>query len=210
MIEEVEVSGNDVSFTVVLTTPACPLKELIHNNCVRAVQMHIGEQVRVTVNMAADEFPKLTFRSTSFTKKDEDDFALVGDLTLHGVTKSVKLAAKYNGGMTDFYGNNKIGFEVEYTRDKAAPTLSSTVSNFERRIASISGLKLSVASSTSALLNFVIWSTASFPTRASPIKTTKFGLLSLTSLANSFMRGVLSCILPAVSTSTASTCFLVA
>jgi polyisoprenoid-binding protein YceI len=62
---------------------------------------------------AADEFPKLTFSSTAFTKKGGDDYVLVGDLTMHGVTKSVELAVKYNGGMTDFYGNNKIGFEIE-------------------------------------------------------------------------------------------------
>jgi polyisoprenoid-binding protein YceI len=62
---------------------------------------------------AADEFPKLTFTSTSFTKKDEDDYILVGDLTLRGITQSVKLKAKYNGKMTDFYGNDKVGFEIE-------------------------------------------------------------------------------------------------
>jgi pimeloyl-ACP methyl ester carboxylesterase len=31
MIQDVAVDGKKVSFTVVLTTPACPLKELIHN-----------------------------------------------------------------------------------------------------------------------------------------------------------------------------------
>ena len=62
---------------------------------------------------SADEFPKLSFVSTSFTPKDEDDYVLVGDLTMHGVTKSVKLKVKYNGMMTDFYGNNKVGFEIE-------------------------------------------------------------------------------------------------
>ena len=33
MIEEVAVDGNKVSFTVRLTTPACPLKEKIKNVC---------------------------------------------------------------------------------------------------------------------------------------------------------------------------------
>lgn len=88
--------------------------------------------------------------------------------------------------------------------------MSSTVSNLESKIALISGLKVSVDYSFKALLNFVIWSTASFPTRAYPIKTTKFGLFSLTNLASSFIKGWLSCILPAVSTNTASILFLVA
>jgi hypothetical protein len=50
----------------------------------------------------------------------------------------------------------KIGFDVEYTKDNAAPTLSSTVSNFDNNIASISGEKFSVASYFNALLNLVI------------------------------------------------------
>jgi hypothetical protein len=60
------------------------------------------------------------------------------------------------------------------------------------------------------LLNLVIWSTASLPTSAYPMKTTRLGLFIFTSLANSFISGALSCILPAVSTSTASMCLRVA
>jgi ATP-binding protein involved in chromosome partitioning len=38
MIRDIEVDGNYVSFTVVLTTPACPLKDLIKNDCVKAIK----------------------------------------------------------------------------------------------------------------------------------------------------------------------------
>jgi ATP-binding protein involved in chromosome partitioning len=38
MVRDVEINGNDVSFTVVLTTPACPLKELIKTDCIKAIQ----------------------------------------------------------------------------------------------------------------------------------------------------------------------------
>jgi ATP-binding protein involved in chromosome partitioning len=37
MIENVVINGDDVSFTVVLTTPACPMKAKIENDCRRAV-----------------------------------------------------------------------------------------------------------------------------------------------------------------------------
>jgi polyisoprenoid-binding protein YceI len=59
----------------------------------------------------AENHPKLSFKSTSFTKKG-DDFELVGDFTLRGVTKSVKLNADYAGKMVDPYGNEKHGFEI--------------------------------------------------------------------------------------------------
>jgi ATP-binding protein involved in chromosome partitioning len=39
---------------VVLTTPACPLKELIRNNCIQAVQKHAEKDAQVTVNFSAD------------------------------------------------------------------------------------------------------------------------------------------------------------
>ncbi len=103
-----------------------------------------------------------------------------------------------------------IGLDVEYTNDKAVPTLSSTVSNFDNKIASIWGVKSALDSSFNALLNFVIWSTAAFPTSASPMNTTRLGLFNLTRLASSFIKGWLSCILPAVSTKTQSILFLVA
>jgi len=37
MVRDVAIDGDRVSFTVVLTTPACPLKELIRSRCVEAI-----------------------------------------------------------------------------------------------------------------------------------------------------------------------------
>ncbi|MEN9598379.1 MAG: hypothetical protein RL596_690 [Bacteroidota bacterium] len=61
---------------------------------------------------AADEFPKLQFSSTSFQKKSADNYSLIGDLTIKGITKSVALTVEYGGNMTDFYGQNKAGFDI--------------------------------------------------------------------------------------------------
>ncbi len=54
MIKDLEVDGKNVSFTVVLTTPACPMKELIHKNCVNAILQYIGEEANVNVKMTSD------------------------------------------------------------------------------------------------------------------------------------------------------------
>ena len=59
----------------------------------------------------AEQFPKISFKSTSF-EKDGDDYELSGDLTVRNVTKPVKLNVEYGGAATDFYGNDKAGFEV--------------------------------------------------------------------------------------------------
>lgn len=54
MIKDVQVDGNNVSFTVVLTTPACPLKELIQNACINAIKHFVSEDAITTVNMTAN------------------------------------------------------------------------------------------------------------------------------------------------------------
>ena len=37
MVRDIVINGNIVSFTIVLTTPACPLKDMIKNSCVQAI-----------------------------------------------------------------------------------------------------------------------------------------------------------------------------
>ncbi len=54
MIKDVEVNGKEISFTVVLTTPACPLKELIRNACINAITYYVDPQASVIVNMSAN------------------------------------------------------------------------------------------------------------------------------------------------------------
>ncbi|MEZ4934416.1 MAG: YceI family protein [Saprospiraceae bacterium] len=60
----------------------------------------------------AEQYPKLTFNSTSFTKKSDGDYELKGDLTIRDVTKPVTLAVEYNGTAVDPYGQTKVGFEI--------------------------------------------------------------------------------------------------
>jgi len=60
----------------------------------------------------AAQFPQITFKSTSFKKTGDGEFALAGDLTVKGITKPVTLAAEFGGSTDDFYGNTKAGFEV--------------------------------------------------------------------------------------------------
>jgi len=59
----------------------------------------------------AATYPKISFKSTSFTK-DGGDYKLKGDLTVKDVTKPVTLDVEHGGVAGDFYGNTKAGFEV--------------------------------------------------------------------------------------------------
>jgi len=54
MIKDVVVNDKHVSFTVVLTTPACPMKDMIHNACVNAIKFYVDKEAVVNVNMTAN------------------------------------------------------------------------------------------------------------------------------------------------------------
>ena len=49
MIRDIRIGGNQVSFTVVLTTPACPLKEMIKKDCVEAIRSIVDRDAEVIV-----------------------------------------------------------------------------------------------------------------------------------------------------------------
>ncbi len=61
----------------------------------------------------AEKFPQLTFKSKSFSKVDDKNYKLVGDLTIRDVTKEVELNVVYNGTVEDPWGNTKSGFSLE-------------------------------------------------------------------------------------------------
>jgi ATP-binding protein involved in chromosome partitioning len=63
MIKDVEVKGKQISFTVVLTTPACPMKDMIHNACMNAILHYVDKEALVKINMTANV--------TSKKEKDE-------------------------------------------------------------------------------------------------------------------------------------------
>ena len=54
MVKDVLINGNDVSFTVVLTTPACPMKDMIMNACINAIKLLVNKEANVTVNFTSN------------------------------------------------------------------------------------------------------------------------------------------------------------
>ena len=54
MIKDIELGVGEVRFTVVLTTPACPLKERIRKECEEAIHTHVDENLSVVIDMTAD------------------------------------------------------------------------------------------------------------------------------------------------------------
>ena len=57
-----------------------------------------------------ENFPTITFVSTAVAEKG-DQVVITGDLTIHGVTKSVDVTYDFLGVSQDPWGNSKVGFE---------------------------------------------------------------------------------------------------
>ncbi|MEU2288694.1 YceI family protein [Streptomyces sp. NPDC013178] len=58
-----------------------------------------------------EEFPEMTFRSTSAEALGGDDYRITGDLTILGVTKPLTIDLEFNGSAKDPFGNERVGFE---------------------------------------------------------------------------------------------------
>jgi polyisoprenoid-binding protein YceI len=59
----------------------------------------------------APTFPQVTFASTEIEHLGGERFAVTGDLTIKGVTRSVTIPLEYQGSAVDPFGNVRIGFE---------------------------------------------------------------------------------------------------
>src|SRR5260221_9059156 len=53
MIQDIHIEGKRVSFSVILTTPACPLKAMIENACRNAILYFISKDAEVNINMTS-------------------------------------------------------------------------------------------------------------------------------------------------------------
>ena len=54
MVKDIEIEGKNVSFTVILTTPACPLKEMIEKACINAVHILVDKEAVVKVHLTSN------------------------------------------------------------------------------------------------------------------------------------------------------------
>ncbi|WP_405658424.1 YceI family protein [Streptomyces sp. NBC_00079] len=58
-----------------------------------------------------EEFPTMTFHSTSAESLGGDDYRITGDLEILGTTKPITIDLEFNGAAKDPFGNERVGFE---------------------------------------------------------------------------------------------------
>jgi polyisoprenoid-binding protein YceI len=111
MVSKVRGKFHGVAGTIVLADD--PLASKVEAD-IDLATIDTGNEQRDEHIRSADFFevathPTLAFRSTGVQAKG-DDFVVIGDLSLHGVTKPVELALEVNGFTKDPYGGTRAGF----------------------------------------------------------------------------------------------------
>ena len=90
---------------------------------IKAASIDTNEKDRDTHLRSADffdveKFPTLTFKSKQILKKSNESYDVIGDLSIHGVTKEIVLPVTHLGKAKDPWGMERAGFEAEVTLNR--------------------------------------------------------------------------------------------
>jgi polyisoprenoid-binding protein YceI len=70
------------------------------------------EHLRSADFFDAENHSEISFESTSFERVDDDNYKVVGNLTIHGVTREIELNAEHGGVDVGMQDEHRTGFEV--------------------------------------------------------------------------------------------------
>lgn len=116
MISNVKGSFSGLSGTLVEDT-VDPTRSRVEAT-INIATISTGDEQRDTHLKSADffdqeQYPQMTFKSTKVEKKGDEEYAVTGDLTLHGVTKPVTFAVEGPSAPgKDPWGNTRIGLSA--------------------------------------------------------------------------------------------------
>lgn len=114
MISTVRGNFGEFSGTVNVTSPTtADVNVDIKADSITTHQEQRDEHLRSSDFFETATYPNLTFVSTGVKDIDDDEFVLVGDLTIRGVTKTVELDVEFLGTQVDANGQLRAGFEAK-------------------------------------------------------------------------------------------------
>jgi polyisoprenoid-binding protein YceI len=110
------VRGRFAEFEGMLEVKA-DLTECRAHGTVKAASIETGEAQRDEHLRSPDffnveEFPEISFESTRVEALDDESSRVYGNITMHGITREIKLDVMVEGTDTDPWGNTRAGLEV--------------------------------------------------------------------------------------------------
>jgi polyisoprenoid-binding protein YceI len=117
MFTTVKGRFTDVRGTINCQDESDPTKATV-DAAIVAASLDTGDNDRDAHLRAADfldveKFPMITFTSKRVDRRDENEFRVIGDLTVKGVTREVVLQMTYNGRGKNPFGQEVAGFTAE-------------------------------------------------------------------------------------------------
>jgi len=116
-ISNVHGRFNDVSGTMIFdpNSPAGSSIDIqVKTESIDTSHSKRDDDLRSSNFFDAAKYPTIKFKSTSVKKVDSDNYEVTGNLTLHGVTRKLKLSVLKTGEGKDPWGGYRIGFETAY------------------------------------------------------------------------------------------------
>jgi len=100
--------------------PGARVTAIIDTASVRTGNEQRDQHIRSADFLDVQKYPTIEFTSTEIRDIDGETFTLVGELTLHGVTKTVHLQTEFLGVTDDPSGGDRAGFSATTTISRAA------------------------------------------------------------------------------------------
>lgn len=137
-----EVSGLFNDFDIAITATEKDFSDAVFDLSVAVASIDTEVKMRDDHLRSADffdaqKFPEMTFKSSSIKETSKDRYELSGNLTMHGITKPVRLQVWYRGSIENAQANTTTaGFQITGTLKRSAFEVGtpSTVISDEVRI----------------------------------------------------------------------------
>ncbi|MBI2263579.1 MAG: YceI family protein [Armatimonadetes bacterium] len=113
------VSGEFKTYSGAITHDAKDATKLTASGVIKVASLDTGnadrdKHLRGTEFFDADKYPEIVFQGKQ-VKKSGKDYVMIGTLTMHGVSKDVKIPFQIMGKVKDPWGKERLGLQARLT-----------------------------------------------------------------------------------------------
>jgi polyisoprenoid-binding protein YceI len=112
-----QTKGEFADYTMNVKADKSDFSDVVFDLTIQVNSINTKDQARDKHLLSADffdapQYTTITFKGKKFVKVKENEYVVIGDLTMHGVTKQITLMAKFGGVVKDPWGGIRAGITV--------------------------------------------------------------------------------------------------